>query len=413
MIGGIDQIQMSALSQANQIFFVYFALCNGFAAGCCVLVAQYWGKKDYDSIALVVSHALKIVTGFGIIVTVLVAFMPETFMRIYSSDPTIISIGAEHLRRVCIMYTACGISNMIFGACRGIEQIKIILATNIVSYSTNIILDYLLIYGKFGFPQLGIKGVAIGTVIARFVELIFCGTFFLKEPTVPFMFKDLKKSDKNIRNSLIRISTPMVAHELVWSLGTSSGAMITGQLGKSAVAGYNVTTVLYDLLSTVGNGFLNAAGVVLGMTLGRGETEEAKKQANSILAIAISLGFIMSVITLLIKNGFLSLYTLDETASGYARQFINIIAVIWPFSHIEMVTMVSILRAGGDGKVGFYTDLVVMWLICIPLAWLSAFRFNAEPWVIVAIIKNIIVLEAIVGIIRVYSYKWVKNLTNN
>ena len=413
MLGSIDQIQMSALSQANQIFFVFSTICNGFSAGCCVLVSQYWGKKDYDSISLIISHALRIITVFALIVSAAVGLFPQFFMRIYSSDPTIISIGAGHLRRISLMYVMFAISNMIFGASRGIEQVRIILASNVVSYSVNILLDYLLIFGKFGFPKMGITGVAIGTIIARFVEFLFCGTFFLKEPSIPFMLKDLKRSNKKLRNSLIKVSAPIVAHEIVWSLGTSSGAMITGQLGRSAVAGYNVMYVLYELCATVGNGFLSAANVVLGMTLGKGEKEEAKRQANSILAIALGIGFAMSAITLLVRNGFLSLYDLDPDALHYAKQFILIIACIWPFSLIEMVTMVSILRAGGEGKVGFYTDIVVMWMICIPLASLCAFRLHTEPWIVVAIIKNIIVLESIVGIIRVYSYKWVRDLTTD
>ena len=413
MLGSIDQLQMSALSQANQIFFVFSTICNGFSAGCCVLVSQYWGKKDHDSISVIIAHALRIIAVFSLVMSVAVGAFPQFFMRIYSSDPTIVSIGAAHLRRICIMYAVYGISNMIFGASRGIGQVRIILASNIVSYSVNILLDYLLIFGKFGFPKLGITGVAIGTVIARFIEFLFCGTFFLKEPSIPFMLKDLRRSDRKLRNSLIRVSAPIVAHEIVWSLGTSSGAMITGQLGKSAVAGYNVMYVLYELCATLGNSFLNAANVVLGMTLGRSEKEEAKRQAHSILAIALVIGFFLSGLTLLVRNGFLSLYDLDPDALRYAKQFILIIVFIWPFSLIEMVTMVSILRAGGEGQVGFYTDIVVMWMICIPLASLCAFHWHTEPWIVVAIIKNTIVLEAIVGIIRVYSYRWVRDLTSD
>lgn len=413
MLGSIDQIQMSALSQANQIFFVYYAICNGIASGASVLLAQHWGKKDYNSISTIIAISIRIVTLFGLIVSILVGLFPQLFMRIYSSDPQIILIGSSHLRRVALMYTVCGISTLLLGASRALEQVRIILFTNIVSYGVNIFIDYILIFGKLGFSPMGIKGVAIGTIIARFVEFIICVTFFLRQPEIPFVLKDLKLKDDELRNKLIKVSTPIVAHEIVWSLGTSSGAMITGQLGKSAVAGYNVTQVLYELFASLGNGYLSAAAVVLGMSLGKGETLEAKKQANSIMAIAISIGLTLSMLTLLVKNPFLKLYALDIEALNYARQFISIIAFIWPFSLMEMVTMVSILRSGGDGKVGFYTDIVVMWLICIPLASYFAFKINAQPMVIVAIIKGIIVLEAIVGTYRVFQYKWVKDLTNN
>lgn len=413
MLGSIDQLQMSAVSQANQIFFVYSTVINGFAVGCCVLVSQYWGKRDIDSIARIIAHALRTVFFFGLLLTMLVMSFPSVFMRIYSSDAEIIAIGARYLRKVALMYLAVGISSMIFGASRGMEQVRIVLVTNIFSYAVNILVDYVLIFGRFGFPAMGVDGVAIGTVMARLVELLFCGIFFFREVTIPFTFADLKLYDRDLRNSFYRISFPIVAHELVWSLGTSSGAMITGQLGKSAVAGYNVTTVLYDICASIGNGLSTAASVILGMTLGKGEKEEAKKQASSLVVLFVSIGIVLGIVTFFIKEPFLRIYSLENDAVNYARQFMNVISLIWPFSMLEMATTVAILRSGGDGKFCFYTDIIVMWLICIPLASFCAFRLRAEPWIVVAIIKNIIVLEAIAGIIRVYSYRWVKDLTHD
>ena len=411
MLGSIDQIQMSAVAQANQIFFIYYTICSGLSVGAAVLVAQYWGKKDRESISVLTAHALRVTLVLGLVITAAVAMFPTCFMRIYSSDPEIIRIGSGYLRRVSMMYTACGLSVMLFGIGRGVEQVQIILFTNILSYSINILVDWLLIYGMFGLPKLGVTGVAIGTVTARLVELLVCGYLFLSNPDIPFRLSDITRSDPELRAAFFKVSLPIVAHEIIWSLGTSSGAMITGQLGKEAVAGYNVTTVLYDLFASIGHGFLSACSVVIGMTLGSGQIERAKKEANSMMAMALGIGVAVGLMTYLVRNPFLRLYALEPASVNYARQFMTVIAVIWPFSLIEMITMVAILRAGGQGKVGFYADIVIMWMICIPLAWFSAFRLHAQPWVTVAIVKSIIALEAIVGTICVYRYKWLQNLT--
>ena len=413
MLGSIDQIQMSAMSQANQIFFIYYAVCSGLSIGCCVLVSQYWGKKDVDSISTIIAHGLRTAFVFGLVVSILVIVFSNNIMHLYSSDLMIVECGAKYLRKIALMFVACGLSVMIFGASRGVEQVRIVLFTNIISYSVNIILDYILIFGKLGFKPMGIDGVAVGTIVARYIELFICALFFFNHVEIPFSIGDLKKYDNKLRKALFDVSFPIVAHEVVWSLGTSSGAMITGQLGKSAVAGYNVTSVLYDLFATIGNGFIPACGVVLGMSLGKGEIEKAKRQANSILLIAFIMGISIGIISYSVKNDFLKLYSLDNKAINYFRQFSNVLCFIWPFSCIEMVTMVAILRAGGDGKFGFYTDIVVMWLICIPLAWLCAFKFNVPAWIIVGIIKGIIVLEALAGFFRVFTYKWVRNLTHD
>ena len=411
MLGGIDQIQMSALAQANQVFFIYFTVCSGLSAGCTVLAAQYWGKQDVERIPVIVSQALRTVFVLGLAATALVFLFPEWFMRIYSSDPEIIAIGAVYMRRVSLTYIACGLSLVIFGACRGVEQVKLILFTNLISYSINILLDYLLIYGRFGFPAMGLTGVAIGTNAARLAELVICALLFFTRSGIPFTAGNLLKTDPTIRASFLKVSAPIIAHELIWSLGTSSGAMITGQLGKSAVAGYNVTQVLYDIGTTVGHGYLSACSVVIGMILGSGDRERAKKAAASMIRTGICIGVVLGIVTFLVRPLFLRLYTLDPEARAYAMQFMTIIAFIWPFSLIEMTTIVAILRAGGDGKTGFYTDIVAMWMICIPLAALAAFRLHAEPWVVVLIIKLIIVIESSVGLVRVFQYGWLRNLT--
>ena len=285
----------------------------------------------------------------------------------------------------------------------------------ILKLQTNLVSKYELseIYGKFGFPAMGVDGIAIGTIVARSVELLVCALYFLKKIEIPFELKDLKRVDPLIRRILFFVTLPIVAHEAVWSFGTSSGSMILGQLGKDAVAGYNVTSVLYDLFATVGNGFSGACGIVMGMTLGKGEKEKAIAQSRRIIAIALCMGLILGVMTLLIKDIFLGMYDLSNEAVYYARQFMNVICLIWPFSMLEMVTMVAILRAGGDGKTGFYTDIVVMWMICIPLASYLAFKVHAKPVFIVLTIKSIIILESIIGTFRVYTNKWVRVLTRS
>lgn len=414
MLGGIDQLQMSAVSQADQVFFIFYTICNGFAVGCCVLVAQYWGRQDVNAIKTVLAIALRAIAVFGLIVTVLVMLFPTFFMRIYSSDPALIELGAGYLRLVALMYTPCAISVMLFAGCRGVEQVRIILATNIVSYSVNIFLDYCLLFGKFGFPKLGITGIAIGTIIARLVELVFCGVFVLNfEQRIGFRLPDLLRKDKQLSKDFVRVASPIVAHEIIWSFGTSAANMITGQLGTSVVAGYNVTVVLYDLCASVGNGFLNACSVVIGKTIGSGDRDKVKQQARTILLMGLGIGLVLGAVTIPLRGPFLSLYNLEPDAVGYARQFMMVIALIWPFSMLEMVGMIAILRAGGDGKTGFYTDIVAMWLTTIPLAWLAAFVLKWPAVAVVAIIKTTIIIEAIVGIIRVLSMRWIKDLTRH
>lgn len=414
MLGGIDQLQMSAVSQASQIFFVFYTVCNGLAVGACVLIAQYWGKRNVDAIRTILSTGLRYSAVFGLAVSILVMATPTTFMRIYSSDPALIELGAGYLRVVALMYAPCAISVMLFAACRGVEQVRIILATNVISYTVNIFLDYCLLFGKFGFPKLGILGIAIGTVAARLVELVICSVFVLKfESHISFRFGHLKLWDKQINRDFIKVASPIAAHEVIWSIGTSASSAITGQLGTSVVAGFNVADVLYQLTAAVGNGFLNACSVVIGKTIGSGNIEKVKRQAKTMMLMSVFGGVMIGLVLIAARDPFLSLYNLQPDAVSYAKQFMLVLGCIWPFSALEMVGMIAILRAGGDGKTGFYSDIVIMWIICIPLAALAAFVLHLPPVQVILILKMTIVLEAIVGTIRVLSMRWIRDLTRH
>ena len=414
MLGGIDQLQMSAVSQASQIFFVFYTVCNGLAVGACVLIAQYWGQRNVNAIRTILSTGLRYAAVFGLAVSVLVMVTPTTFMRIYSSDPALIELGAGYLRVVALMYMPCALSVMLFAACRGVEQVRIILATNVVSYTVNIFLDYCLLFGKFGFPKLGILGIAIGTVTARLVELVICSIFVLKfESHIGFRFRHLKLWDKQINRDFIKVASPIAAHEVIWSVGTSASSAITGQLGTSVVAGFNVADVLYQLTAAIGNGFLNACSVVIGKTIGGGNIEKVKRQAKTMMLMSVFGGVMIGLVLIAARGPFLSLYNLQPDAVSYAKQFMLVLGCIWPFSALEMVAMIGILRAGGDGKTGFYSDIVIMWIICIPLAALAAFALHLPPVQIILILKMTIVLEAIVGSIRVLSMRWIRDLTRH
>lgn len=414
MLGSIDQIQMSAVSQAQQIFFIFYTLCNGFATGCCVLIAQYWGRQAKEQIKTLFAIGIRSVAVFAVIVSGLVIAFPQVFMRIYSSDAAIIALGSSYLRIAAWMYLPCAVSTMLFACCRGIEQVTISFTANAVSYPLNILLDYCLIFGRFGMPKMGIEGAAFGAVIARLVEFAILTTFvFVKEKSICMRGKDLLRKDKKLNHDFLFVGIPIVAHELIWSTGTTAGSAITGQMSTSVVGGYNVANVLYQLLACFMNGTLQACSVTIGKTIGSGaKKDEIKKQAYSLLLIGGIGGVALGILTMAVGVPFMSLYRLTAETKAYALWFMVIFALIWPFSGLEMTGMIATLRAGGDGKTGFISDIFTMWLITIPLAFLGAFVFRWSPVAVIAIIKFNIVLEALVGIWRIRSMKWVRNLAS-
>lgn len=414
MLGQIDQLHMSAVAQAQQIFFIYFTLSNGLASGCCVLTAQYWGRQSREQIKVLFATGIRAAAIFGMVISGMVLLFPQWFMRIYSSDPVIIELGAEYLRIAAWMYLPCGISVMMFACCRGIEQVKISFIANVISYPVNILLDYCLIFGKLGLPEMGIKGAALGAVIARLIEFailsiyIFCG-----ETSIRMRFGDLKRRDSRLGRDFFLVGIPIVAHELIWATGTTAGSAISGQMSISVVGGYNVANAFYQLTACIMNGVQYSCSVVIGKAIGLGaKKDELRKQAYSVLALGIFGGAVLGIIMLLFAVPFTGLYRLTPETKDNALWFILILALVWPFIGAEMTGMIATLRAGGDGRTGFITDIFTMWLITIPLAALGAFVFEWPPAAVIGILKFNIVLEALVGIWRIRSMKWIRNLAS-
>lgn len=410
MLGSISQMNMTAVTQANQITWIVRVIMLGFSSGTAVLAAQYWGVQDKKRLQTVLAVSLRFMLVFGLAMTALVmAFAPQ-LMRIYSNDAQVIALGGMYLRTAAMSYLPVGIINTMYAACRSVEKVRVILCNNIFSYAVNLALNYGFLFGAFGMPELGIEGIAIGAVVARVLEMALITLYMLlREDRIGFRLCYLARRDARMTRDYVKAGLPIVLHELIWSVGTSSGNMITGQLGASVVAGYDVMATFYSILSAIGEGYLNVVTILTGSAIGAGDRERVRKQSHSFILMGLGLGILAGVGTMVFRDSFIGIYQLDAQAAGYARVFFAIIALVCPFSFLEMTCMIGILRAGGDGKTGLYSDIIIMWLLCIPLAALAAFRLNWDPVAVVLIVKFTMVLEGSVGTIRVLRMRWIHN----
>ena len=412
MLSRVGEIEMAAVTQAQQLFFIFYTIAGGMSVAACVLISQYWGKRNLDKIKNLYAIGIRVNFCFAFLILFLFSFFSKEIMGFYSTKGEVLNLSSSFLRVSSFSYPLCAVSIMIFACFRGIEQTAVSFFVNLVSYPLNILLNYMLIFGKGIFPKLGIYGSAVGTLTARLIELVVLLIFLLSvDKKISFCFADFFRKDKQLSKDFHKVAIPIVAHEVIWSVGTTAGSSITGRLDVLVVAGYNVANILYQCMGCFMNGILHACSVTIGKTIGSGATRERiKKEAYSILLIGVCGGIILGLFTVMLQDTFLSLFPLSEKTRYYAKGFILILALIWPFSGVEMTGMIAILRAGGDGKTGFISDIFTMWLITIPLASIAAFVLHLSPFVVVIIVKMNIVLEATVGFIRVLSMKWIKKI---
>lgn len=414
MLGSFGEVEMSAVAQAGQIFFLYSLLMIGFIIGGSILISQYWGKGDMKSIRTVLSITLRFSMALtAVLCTAFIAF-PEFFISIYSKDPRVIAQGAEYLRIAAFSYPLYAVSYTFLLAFRGTEQAKVVLYINGISYSVNMLLNYIFIFGKFGAPALGVKGAAVGTVIARAAELLFVLSYLkFKEKHIHFRISDLKLYNPLLLKDYVKSMMPVMGHEIVWGVGMTSAAFIMGRLSTDAVAAYNIAYTLFHLISSVCIGLSNASLVLTGKVVGSGKRDLVKQNTYTFLLLALGIGTFSAVLTMALKDVVLSLYNVAPQTKELAGLMIVVMAVVGFLYAFETVTLVGILRGGGDAKTGLYTDLVVMWVIAVPLALLGAFVLGWPAFLVIVTLKIDMPLKAAVGVIRTLRMKWVKNVTRD
>ena len=263
MLGYVSQTAMSASSLANQFTFILFCLYYGMAAGTSVLCAQYWGKGDKKTVEKILGLAERISLIVSAVFFAVSFAMPTTIMKIFTNSPETIASGGEYLRVISFSFVFMGFSQVFMSALRSIGKIMLPSVTYVVSLCVNVICNATFIFGLFGLPKLGVTGVALGTVIARIVEVVICLVYSLHSSDVRFRIKYFFAKAGVLFQDFMKIATPAVINDVVWSLATSAFAAILGHIGDDMVAANAVAVMVVNIGAIACRGFSNATTIIV------------------------------------------------------------------------------------------------------------------------------------------------------
>ena len=411
MFGRFGELEIAASTQATNIVSIFITACYAFSGTGRILASQYWGKRDPRSIRTVIGISLR----YTLIETSLFAFLfltvPKTIMGFFSSDPEVVALGAVYLRIVAVGLYFYSISNLIYQTESALEKPQYTLVGSLISYPCNILVNYILIFGKLGFRPMGLAGAAIGYLTGRAIDFIFTVSIFARDKRIGFRPRDIFERNKLLSKDYFNVLKPIFAHEVTWGVANSMGAIITGQLSTIAVTAYNICYMYDTLVVALVHGMGGAAGAIIGKILGSDDIDGAKRASRTLLTYAGLLGGILAVFLLLTGRVFIGFYNISSETVALARTLMYIFSVNVFCQAFEIVGLIGILRAGGSGHVGFWTDIAFMWGVAIPLGWLSAFMWKLSPILVVILNRVDMPIKATVGIITILRMKWLKNLT--
>lgn len=413
MISSLGQASISAVGLANQVFFFYILISFGINSGSSIFISQYWGREDVPSIRKVLGLALSISAFVGIIFTIAGFFFPEFIMKIFIKDPEVVKLGVDYLRIVSLSYLITAISFAYSVALRSTGRPGVPLQVSIISFLTNTFFNYILIFGKLGISPMGVKGAALGTLIARIVEIVFILITVYRNPgPLAATFKELLDWDKSFINRYLKTTYPVILNEGFWSLGQIMYSIAYARIGVEATAAVQIVSTIQNIFFVIIRGLANASTVMIGNKIGAGEKDEAYNYAIMFLSMATLSGLFLGMTMAITPDLTLSLFrNLDPGLYEVARKMLVIMGLIFVVRTFNATVIVGVLRGGGDTTYSMYLEMGAVWLVGVPLAFIGALLFKLPVYWVLALVASEEIVKAAIALPRVLSKKWIKDLT--
>ena len=419
MVGLLGNAEMAAVTAANVPIFIIQVMIFGFQSGMAVLVSQYWGRGDLDNINRCMGVALAAVTAVSTAVALVTFFFPAQVLGLITPNADLIDLGVRYIQIVGFSYIFNGISSIYAGVQRSTEFPAFGMILFAISMCVNTFLNFVLIFGKFGAPALGVTGAAVATLTSRVVELAVAVGFALWNKRLPLRWGCILRPGRAICRSFIKYSTPVVCNETLWSLGTSMLTVIMGHMANSQdmLAAYALVGNIDKLSTVVCFGIAASAAVIVGKEIGLGRDQDHVFSVSwTLLLSSMLIGGVVMVGLLILLPAFFQpvlfpLFKLTTGAAEAATCLALVYALSMPMRAFDITNITGVLRAGGDAKVASLIDVGPLWLAAIPLMALTALVLDAPVWVVCLSMQVENICKCPLGLIRFHSRKWINDIT--
>ena len=420
MIGQVGTEKMSGVAIVNQLMFVLYLGLFGALAGPGIYGAQFFGSGNHEGVRHSLIYKIYIslaLVGIGILVFITAG---ESLMTLYLSEEVetaqsadmVLKYGKDYMLVMLFGLVPFAIEEAYASTLRECGQTRVPMLAGLAAVAVNLCLNYVLIFGKLGFPELGVTGAAIATVISRFVQsaivVIWTHRHTGKMKFAAGLYKTLKIPSDLAKKITVK-GLPLMANELLWSAGMAVLNQCYSRRGLDAVAGLNIASTFNNLFNVVFIAMGSAVAIMVGQLLGAGELKEARETDTRLIAFSVGSSVLMGAILFLLSPVFPEFYNSEDTVKELACGFIRISAVCMPlyaFMHASYFT----LRTGGKTFVTFLFDSVFLWGISIPVAFIISRYTGMEVLMMFFCIQMIDVIKCIIGFILVKKGIWLQNL---
>ena len=412
MLGSYSELALAGATLVNQLQFILQQAASGIGMGIVVLAAQYWGQRRTEPIRKIISVGVKAGLLIGALFLLLSLLMPAQILGLFTHDAAVIAEGTRYLKIICWTYLIFSLSNSLMYAMQGVETAMIGTVMSISTIFINLCLNYVLIYGHFGAPEMGIAGAAVATLISRTVELAIILFYILRiDRKLMMKVSDLIGFDGTYLRDFLKVSMPVVMSGFLWGIAQGAQTAVLGHIGAAVIAANSIATVFSQFFSVFGMACANTASIMTGKTIGEKNLHLVRSYSKTMQGIFVLMGLACGLLLFVFRDGIVGAYAISGGTQQLTKQFLVIISVTIVGSCYEYPVEAGIIAGGGTTYYTALVDNLFMWLFTIPSAVLSAYVFHFPPAVTYCFLKADQLLKCIPNAIVCNRYRWIRVLT--
>ena len=412
MLGTYSEAALSGVAAVNQIQFVYQQVVYAIGNALIVLGSQYWGQRRLGEIRSIAAVGVRLEILLALLLFALVSIFPERALRMFTDQPLFVAEGVAYLKIIRFSYLFFALTAVLLSTMRTLESVKTALRVSVVSLLINVMINYLLISGNLGAPELGARGAAIGTLTARVVEFVIVFVFVLRDTKLGLRLRDLMQTNLQLTRDFIRVSLPTLGAAFLWGIANALQTVILGHMNDSAIAAQSISNTVFLLLKVTAVGASSAASVLIGKSVGEGDMDKLRLYTRTLQLIFVGIGVMLCAVMLIVRIPLLHIYAPKISPETYrlANAYMVIQAVVLLVTSYQMPVNTGIIRGGGDVRFVLYLDTVAI-LIFVPLAWMGGLMWHWPAIAVIICVNFDQFLKCFPAFFRVNSYKWVHKLT--
>ncbi len=411
MVGRLGEEALASVGAGSQMFHVFWGILFGFCSASSAFMSQFWGSRDLTNIRRVIGFCGTVCFAAGTLLCVLSFTIPYTLVGLFSDIPEAIEGGVGYLRVIAPTFILFPLSMTLSSGLRSTQQTRLPLYISIVTFSTNTILNYLLIFGKLGLPALGVRGAATATLIARVIEIVL--TVFIvfgRKNVIAGPLREFAGYGKELVKRIFSTGLPVMANETLWSVGQSLISAMFGRMTVVAYSSFLAANTVEMMFLMVCFSMADAVMILVGQKLGEGETETAFEMAKKLNRIGTLVGLVMSTLMFVTAPFIVRLYNMTPEGISDTTRILFVQAAFMTIELAGALIIVGALRCGGDTKAAALIEVGCLWAISIPLVALGIFVLGLPVYFVVALNMAGQVTKFFVARHRFKTRKWCRTI---